>query len=90
MQSRIDIILQYGRLTESLACTRAKTANVTFDALKNNIEDWLVPEKSHFTVPTKDTSRVIYKLYIYLNKYSYSVVLVPRPIYFYVHTPYIC
>ena len=34
---------------------------VSFDALKDNIEDWSVREKFHFTVPTKDASRVIYK-----------------------------
>ena len=33
----------------------------SFDALKDNIEDWTVCEKFHFTVPMKDASGVIYK-----------------------------
>ena len=33
---------------------------VSFDALKHSIEDWPVRKKFHFTVPTKDVSRVIY------------------------------
>ena len=33
----------------------------SFHTLKDNIEDWSVHEKIHFTVPTKDVSRVIYK-----------------------------
>jgi len=34
---------------------------VSFDALKDNIADWSVREKFHFTVSTKDASQVIYK-----------------------------
>ena len=33
---------------------------VSFDALKDNIEDWSVREKFHFIILTKDVSRVIY------------------------------
>jgi len=38
----------------------AALQNVSFDALKDNIEDWSVREKFHFTVPTKDVSQVSY------------------------------
>ena len=34
---------------------------VSFDTLKNNIEDWSIREKINFIVAAKDTSRVIYK-----------------------------